>query len=266
MNSLLVARRPVFQPRRTAPATFAFLTLLVALFACDSRSPTEPSVPVIEGQLSERLETEHFLFHYSPGDTVDGERQEAHFRYVVGRLGVSPPQKVDYFKYRSRSQLQQLTGRATNGFAEGFTVHTIFSFDPHEAVHVYSALVGRPSDFFNEGLAVAWAVDPLAGSLDGSYSGVSVHDWARSAGSELEPISEIVTTSEFRGISEAVGYQEAGSFLQFLVDTYGTDGILVLFGGGQRGDSQSRIEATFQQAYGFSLEQADRNWRSFLGI
>ena len=75
--------------------------------------------------------------------------------------------------YRDRDHMASLIGRSANGLAEPQRLegHSIFSWHSHEAVHVYSALVGRPSDFFNEGLAVALALDPLAGRFDGTCSG-----------------------------------------------------------------------------------------------
>ena len=74
------------------------------------------------------------------------------------------PANLNYNKYRDRSQIRKVTGLETNGFAEPstYTVHSIFPHDGHEAAHVYTALVGRPSDFFNEGLAVALNSEPGA--------------------------------------------------------------------------------------------------------
>ena len=152
----------------------ALAGLVVSLTGCDSsRSPTEPDPEVILEELTEQVETVHFIFHFAPGDQVDAERQEAHHRWATGRLGVGLPQKIEYFKYRDRNHMQRLTGRFTNGWADpdGFAVHAIQPANAHEAVHVYAGLLGRPSDFFDEGLAVALTTNPLTGDYEPTYGG-----------------------------------------------------------------------------------------------
>lgn len=250
---------------------FPLLALLtLSLAACDSRSPTEPDPQDILRSLTERVETEHFVFHFSPGDPIDAERQEAHYRWAAGLLGIGLPQKIDYFKYRDRGHIQQLTGRSANGWADpgGFAVHTIFPFHPHESVHVYSSLLGRPSDFFNEGLAVAFSADPLAGDFEPTYDGVTpVHEWARQQMGigGLVPLDALVTSADFRALDEWTGYQEAGSFVQFLGERYGADLLAAYFSMGRQNDSRERIRQTFASLYGLSLEEAERQWHDFLG-
>lgn len=238
--------------------------VLVALTACGGESVTNSDT--VTAALSERAETAHIVFHYAAGDTVDSRRQEAFHDWVTPRLDVSLPGKLQYYKYRSGSQLSALTGRMTNGFAEPerLEVHSVFPWDAHEAVHVYSALVGRPTDFFNEGLAVALAVDPLAGRFTGTYSGEPVHTWARRNQASLRPIAAMVTTDAFRGLAEGLAYQEAGSFVAFLLDSDGFGPMRELFRRGRREDALDAIRTTFEQSFGFPLAEAERRWRAFL--
>jgi len=248
----------------------ALAGLALLLPGCDSRSPTEPDPKDILRELTVRAESPHFTFHFAPGDQVDVERQEAHYRWAAGLLGIALPQKVEYFKYRDRSHIQRLTGRNANGWAdpEAFAVHAIQPYNPHEAVHVYTALLGRPSDFFNEGIAVALSTDPLASDYDPTYDGVTpVHQWARQQLriGGLLPLAEVVTTDEFRGLDEWTGYQEAGSFIQFLDQQYGMDGLAAFFALGGRDDSRGRIRDDFAASYGVTLEEAEARWHAFLG-
>jgi hypothetical protein len=94
------------------------------------------------------VQTDHVSFRLSPGDGVDPARQEAHYAWATALLGVSLPSQLQYFKYRDREQMARLTGQPANGFAVPgrLEVHAIFEWDAHEALHVYSALLGRPSD------------------------------------------------------------------------------------------------------------------------
>jgi hypothetical protein len=241
-------------------------TLALLQAACGGGGPGAPDPREPADTLSEREQTEHMLFHFSPGDGVDAARQEAHYAWVVDQLHVELPGTLLYFKYRNRGQMAALTGRSANGFAEPerLEVHSIFTWHSHEAVHVYSSLVGRPSDFFNEGLAVAWSVDPLAGRFDGTYSGEPVHDWARRRPDLLLPIEDIVTTERFRQVEESLGYQEAGSFVEYLVDSQGTDPVVDFLRRGHREDTLDTIRASFVASFGFTLSDAEARWRAFL--
>jgi len=247
-------------PLRLTPA------LALGLVACGGGGPAAPDPTAPAAALSEREQTPHMLFHFSPGDRVDSARQEAHYSFVAARLHVELPGTLQYFKYRDRDQMAALTGRSANGFAEPerLEVHSIFSWHSHEAVHVYSSLVGRPSDFFNEGLAVAWAVDPVAGRFDGTYSGEPVHDWARRNPDLLRRIEDIVTTDAFRQADEFVGYQEAGSFVEYLLESQDPGPVVELFRRGHRDDSLDAIRASFLASFGFTLLEAEARWRAFV--
>ena len=124
---------------------------------------------------------EYRLFLQS-GDSVETERQEAFHAWVVNQLQIVPPRRLQYRKYRDRAHMQRVTGQLTNGWADppAWTAHSIWTWDAHEAVHVYTAVIGRPSDFFNEGIAVALSVDPSAGRFVSLWNNTPIDDIARS--------------------------------------------------------------------------------------
>ena len=64
--------------------TISTLSLLWLVPAC-SDSPTTPRDPF--ANLTERLETEHFIFHFEPGDYVEAERSEAFARWAKKMCG-----------------------------------------------------------------------------------------------------------------------------------------------------------------------------------
>ena len=81
-------------------------------------TPTSPSVQ----PLPVAAETLSFRYHYSAGDTVDTKWQESYHAWAIARLAVQMPQKIDYFRYRSRQDMGDHTGRYnTNGFADPAT-------------------------------------------------------------------------------------------------------------------------------------------------
>jgi hypothetical protein len=121
-------------------------------------------------------------YFHEPGDTTNVPRQEAFNAWALERLAVVVPQKVEYRKHSSRAAMARYTGQGNaNGFAEPerFVFHTIWPYDNHEVVHVYTALVGRPSDFFNEGIAVSFGTDPSNSNFSVRFNGLLSRQWAR---------------------------------------------------------------------------------------
>lgn len=241
------------------------------LTACGGGSPASPSQPS-QAPHPIASESAHFRFFKGEGDVIEADRQEAFHAWAVARLGVTVPAKIDYHKYVSREDMGAHTGRYnTNGYAEPerFAIHTLWPFDNHETVHVYSALIGRPSDFFNEGIAVAFQTDPLNGRFEPAFNGLGVHDAARqyrATGQLVLPLSRIVVTNDFRAIGDSVlAYREAGSFVAFLIERRGIDGVRRVFQTSTRDDSLPTIRERFQGALGVSLEQAEAEWLAFLG-
>jgi hypothetical protein len=121
-----------------------------------------------------RIESPTHSYLFSAGDGVDTATHEAHYRWLIGALGVDPGVKLQYHKYRDRAHLQRVTGRATNGFAEPGTprFHTIWPWDNHEGVHALVILtLGHPPALFNEAAAVAHQTNPRAGDTLARWNG-----------------------------------------------------------------------------------------------
>ncbi len=163
------------------------------------------------------------------------------------------------------------TGRYnTNGFAEPsrFEIHTLFPTDNHEVVHIYTSLVGQPSEFFNEGIAVAFQTHPAEGNFDSVFNGQPVHQACQQylqLGTLVVPLDRVVQTSDFRAISDQVlSYREAGSFVRFAMDSYGTDRVLEFFRVSGRDDSLATIKQRFASAVGVSMDAAEAAWTEML--
>jgi hypothetical protein len=242
---------------------------LVALVAAcgGSHGPTAPSAE----PLPIAAESANFRYHYAARDSVDSNWEEAYHAWATAKLGVHLPQKIDYYKYQSRQDMGDHTGNYnTNGFADPsrFEIHTLWATDNHEVVHIYTASVGRPSDFFNEGIAVALQTDPAAGNFEAVFNGQQVHDACRQylqAGTLVLPLDRLVQTNDFRAISDSVlSYREAGSFVRFMMDTYGSERVLDLFRISSRDDNFATIQQRFVSAIGVSLDTTERAWTTML--
>lgn len=243
--------------------------LIAALLsaACGDNNPVSPS-----DVLTATLESASFSYRFSPGENPEVNRQEAHHAWATARLGIVLPQRVIYNKYRSREQMREATGRGdTNGFAEPerFTVHTLWPWDNHEPVHVYTALIGRPSDFFEEGMAVAFQTDPAAGDFESRFNGQRVHEAAagyRRTG-QLRPLDHIVETSSFRSVADStLAYRQAGSFMRFLIDRHGLERVKNFFRISGRSDSKAVIAQRFEAVFDRPLEAAEAEWLGSLPV
>ena len=257
-------------PQAARVAAVCLVASIVTVVACGSEGggPIGPSAML---SLPFVQETASTRYYYEAGDTVEVERQEVFNAWALEQLGVQPPQRIEYRKYLSRDAMGRYTGNfSTNGFAEPglWRLHTIWLFDNHEVVHLFTSIVGRPSDFFNEGIAVSMQVDPARGNFVPSFNGLDVHDACRGyLRSNLLPlpVSRYVTTSEFRGIPDQVlSYRYAGSFVRFLTERYGRPAVLQYFRSGTREESLSTIRSRMLETFGASLDAIEADWLAFL--
>jgi len=238
-------------------------TIALAGVACGGRSPTAPS-----DRLTEQTVSEHFIFHFSPGDRVDPPFQESFHAWAVAQLGVTPA-VITYNKYRDRAQMGALTGHGnTNGYAEPAlnVFHTINRTDNHEVVHVYAGPWGFPVALFVEGLAVAHQTNPQAGDFVPRWSGTPVHDAVRQfrTTGQLIPIAAMTETAAFRAQNDLITYPESGSFVRFLIDADGIAAMRRLYGAMSNDASAATVRATFLEVYGYSLDEAETRWLRFV--
>jgi len=252
---------------RAASARRYGLYAALALLLGPGCGSSNPSGPTPADTLDQRVASQHVDFSYTSGDSVDTRRQDAYHEWAIATLGVQMG-KLQYSKYRDREHLRRVTGQSTNGFAEPatFKVHSIWPWDAHEAMHVYSALVGRPSDFFNEGIAVALTYDPAEGRFVSLWNNTPIHqiagDLLRS--NVLPAVTTMTDTEAFRRLPEQQSYPAAGSFVSFLLDDRGMATMLAFFRGGTREEARAAIESRFAATFGMSVAAAEARWRTFL--
>src|SRR5262245_41506260 len=260
--------RPAIPPRVLRRSHGWLWRLAVTTAVCggcgNPSEPTQAPLPVVS-------ESANFRYHHAAGDPVDATWQEAYHAWAVATLSVQVPQKIDYYKYRSRQDMGEHTGKyETNGFAEpaSFALHTLWPTDNHEVVHIYTALLGRPSDFFNEGIAVALQTDPPAGKLEAVFNGQQVHEACRlylQSGTLVVPLDRAIQTDRFRAINDQVlSYRQAGSFVRFLIDRYEMSQVREFFRISSRDDDTGTIKQRFNAAFGIPFESAESAWMTLL--
>lgn len=254
---------------RTAPRLACVLLVCTFVSTCGGSSPTGPSAS--GPALTEIVTTAHFEFRYSRGDSIDTAWQEAFHEWATRELQVTVTRPIVYSKYLSPMHMLALhygPGNV-NAWADPdlFTVHTIWPTDNHETIHLYSSTIGRMTSLFNEGLAVAFQVDPMRGDMTPRWNNRHVHDIAASlrASGRLVPLGSVLTIDAWRGLDSQVSYPMAGSFVRFLLDAHGGIGpIRQLFAGSTQTDAPTLVRSKFEAAYGRTLEALEADWHAFL--
>jgi hypothetical protein len=247
-----------------------FVTALVPLWLAGcGDSPTGPSAS--GPPLSEHVATEHFDFAWSTGDRVDTAWQEAFHEWATRELQVTITRRISYSKYQSPMHMLALhygPGNV-NAWADPdlFTLHTIWSFDNHEVIHLYTSMIGRATSLLNEGIAVAFQVDPVRADMTPRWNNRHVHDvsasWRRQG--RLVALNQMLTFEQWRAIDSQVAYPEAGSFVRFLLDAHGGIGAFRrLLSVSTQQDAPEVTRRNFEAAYGVPLETMEAEWLAML--
>jgi hypothetical protein len=237
------------------------LVILAGLSLACGGSPTSPSsVP-----LSQSLETASYLFQYAEGDGVDTDWQERYHAWAIQALQVSVSRRIVYNKYMSLSHMGQLTGTyGTNAFAnrEAFAVHTLWRTDNHEVIHLFGSLFGNPVALWSEGMAVAFQMNAPGGDYSARWNGTPVHAAARQFRQQgrLVPIADLLETNSFRRFDSNVTYPQAGSFVRYLLDTYGLETWKRLYGLGGPADTAAAVREHFESIYGLTITAVEADW------
>jgi hypothetical protein len=210
-------------------------------------------------------ETPNYILRASGGDQIDANWQEAYHAWATSVLGVTPARKITFNKYTSRSHMQSVAGVGnTNAYAEpdAYAIHTIWPTDNHEVVHLFTSAWGRSVALVNEGVAVAFQVDP-GRDLTARWSGTPLHDLVRQFRNQgrFVPIATIVETTAWRNQDPNVVYPQSGSFMRWLIDEYGLDHLRTLYArAGGPNESASGVRNAFAATYGRTLDELETAW------
>lgn len=259
------------------PAVGALALLIAGIYAFASPLGLNTSMTHLERQLTGRVSTDRVVLHYDPEALSDAE--VAHWaRYhtyqverLADRLEVTLDVPVHSFLYPDEATKAALTGARTTNTAPVWLatpqIHVLQSVAErvvaHELAHVASRPFGLPlvrasvSVGLVEGLAVA--LEPPSGRP-------SVHDQVVAAqvaapGGARDALDPDLSADVAARLSPlgfwtgrgAVSYTVMGSFVQYLLDTYGPAPL-----------KQAYAWADFTSAYARSLPELTAEWQSFL--
>lgn len=183
-----------------------------------------------------------FRFHQLGRDRVGPRsRQQMHaaFAEFSAFFGQAPP-SVAYWKYPDNATKALYTGVAGNGHVVGAALHTVWTVDRHELVHIFAGALGDPGPLPGEGLAV-W--------LAGDWDHKPVREAARACLDRWIPLPTLASAQHFRAAPDALTYPIAGALIGYLLETRGREALLRCYAAGMAG---------------LNLEDLDRELRAWL--
>ena len=258
-------RSPLFTRNPFKLSVLSVVLAAAAVSACgDESSPTDTETRRL---LSQRIDTDDISFYMAEGDSVNADYQQAFHEWAVPYLGISMPQRLRYFKYFNNAHTTELTGQPYGSWAdvEGYAVHSVELQQGHEAIHCYSRVIGWPTDFFTEGIAVALDLNPYTGE-DIEFFGAPIHDLCRNwlAEGTLYPLSGMLDEAGFWTGRWSQSYPQAGSFVRFLIAEHGLEVFKEMFRAVDDDASTETVLNAFENVYGMPLDEAERLWHDFL--
>ena len=209
-------------------------------------------------------EEAHFRFHYQRGSfasshlaSLQSDAKKARLKGLEILQEADFPDAIDIFYLQSRAEMQRAIGFSVKGFSDwrSRTVlivvnEEIRAYHAHEIMHVLSSnLWGFPADSnhcFIEGLAVF---------ADSPCLGYSLHEIAAYMEHQRLLIPMETLFPRFRQQGDVPSYMQAGSLVEYLIDSYGAEKFNRLW---QEGIQQC------DHILGISIERLEADFKNYL--
>jgi len=257
------------------------LLLVIFILGCEKKE--EPEMTDFQratASLTEKTVSENFIFHYQPGDGYRAEidRSEAFHKWAVSYLDIKPPKKIDFYMFPTFEEMWDAFSEITGGLQFGgrafpieFAVATGYSWHNHECFHLYISPIGDPPRIFNEGMVVAHEFDP--------YNNVWISQWNRiepyhepytkiafdyKNNGLLYPIDSLLESADFIKRTQKVAYIQSGTWIMYLIDTYGLDKMKHIIASIPYNASIEKIQTTFLETYDITPAESEPEWLDWL--
>lgn len=173
---------------------------------------------------------------------------------VTTDLKITSRPDVDIFVFHDAEQKKKIFGAGETNFAKIWRneifVNATNARDVirHEIVHIVASQEGWP--IWRIGL-----LEGLAVAVEWNEPYFTPHEWAGALLrlGRIPPLREWFTGTGFFAHHGRMSYILGGSFVRFLIDTYGVDEIKKVYSG-----------ETFEDVYRHSIDSLDQQWRTFL--
>jgi hypothetical protein len=226
-----------------------------------------------------KRESSHYFIYYRPGSPASqnidkiAKSLDSCYEDVLSQLKVDFLDKISYYLYNSADDLQRWAQWHRWGFSLGEFESAVEVYDSkdeiinsHETVHgiVYNTIGLGKLSFLDEGIAEA-----IAHYHERWPSGkLTLHKNCKLLLYEekLFPLDVLADNDRFKEIylSPESGnyYNQCGSFVRYLIDQYGLDKFKFLLPRA----GEDNYKEIFQELYGQSIDEFEKEWRHFLSI
>jgi len=211
-----------------------------------------------------KKETEHFIFHYKKGEEPHEfclKKLDEIYKELSLLFGVSLPGKIDYYRCEWKEvgklfAMEPAIGRAhIINYTIAATRWSLF----HEVVHI---LLGQLCEKQPVSLILEGAACCFGGT--GLITKEAQLSWAKTLveSGEYLPISAIVYEKEFWAAEDMNDpYAEAGSFVKFLIDTYGVNKFKELY---KDSHTPEDCKTLFKKLYKKEITQLENEWKEWI--
>ena len=246
-----------------------FLILVISIFiSCKKENPAI----LKEDLLTEHVSSKHFDYYYSKAEQeiIDTNWQEKFYTWLIDTLDLTLDTNLKYYKYRDINHIRRVTGKKTNGFAEigTYKFHTIWKAENHECVHtIVTQLIGHPPALINEGIAVAYSADYLKfPNFIPLWNGQDFNQLSKGfdQNGEIPPLDKLLGVYTFWDYNPNLTYPISGSFVHYLIDTYGLVKMKAFIRLSGFEDSKENIRNDFFSIYSLTIDNAWITWINFI--
>lgn len=200
--------------------------------------------------LSIVAESPHFVFYARRADEVDVGGSERFVARLERLLGRAVSGRATYYRYEHPVDIEIVTGTYARGITNvrSGEIHSTLKAHPHEIVHWVFGGMGRPSAFFEEGLAVALAEDPR-------WRGKALRKIAK-----RERVRGFRSFLDFAQLDPEVAYPVAGAFVEHLIREHGIKRLVEYL----EATSRMGCEEAYAHVFGRDLVTAGEEWLASL--
>lgn len=267
---LRLAARPFHRRRGMSIASIVFVlgAVLMQIFAHPLGHRTTRNDLVSHLTVTRHTEQLDLFFpELTDEELADLLTKDARFslHQVKTYLGINGTGRIAVFFFKDSADKQRMMGAANTNVAKPWRREVYVIMEPpphpvlrHELVHAVSEAWGK-GPFSISGTAGGLLPNPgliegLAGAAQGPRGDLTLHQWSAAMLSlDLLPRADMLFGLGFFNLDASRGYAAAGSFCQWIRDTFGKERLRLAY---HQGD--------VAMAVGSPLADLDKAWREYL--
>ncbi|MBX7152096.1 hypothetical protein K1X84_10675 [bacterium] len=186
----------------------------------------------LEAELAGEIQTQHVRLKFDPGiDSTSirllAAQSEFFYRQNYRALNLSADRLVTLFVYRDAQQKKKLMGAGSTNFAKIWRNEIHVNADEAEAVlrhEIVHVLAGAFANRYYSTRRIGF-LEGLAVAIEWNENYFTPHEWSAALKrlNKLPPVLPMIEGENFFWTASGMSYIISGSFVKFLIDTYGIE-------------------------------------------